>query len=288
MKDDEGWLDAENYTPKYSAVFELARLMVAQEAYERKKEAMRKLPEDDNEITEAIAREVLYKDLMLLDVDSQGQVDSTQVPGIDWDTMVDNPTENRVGWSFLDDERSRFEVDGKWWLYQCMFTEQKVRQRFTTEASEGRRPVIRKEIADAYQRHVDQFREKLLLLFHLCGGQPGRAPEVLGLRWKNTPKEAPGTYSSRMGWWHLLPGIKKGTAAVAISKSSTGICPGRWGSCWYIICAWFCRSMGGCGWRAAKGGAIVRFYGETARRSSIDIGPDPGGIDRPRIVQPRT
>jgi RecQ family ATP-dependent DNA helicase len=270
MKDDGGWLNAEDYTPKYSAVIKLARLMVVQEAYERKKEAMRQLQEKDNEITEAIAREqtvsyyhligkmvkrfmtmangkrdptpmqwifqarsygfkirytttaegciqwigdtilyqqirfsmaevrtmvhglvreareVLFKDLMLVDMDSQGQVDSAQVPGIDWDNMVDNPTENRVGWSFLDDERNRFEVDGKWWLYQRMFTDQRVRQRFTTESSGGGRPVIRKEIAEQYQRHIQQFLVLLLLLFHLCGGQPGRAPEILGLRWKNS------------------------------------------------------------------------------------------------------
>jgi hypothetical protein len=280
MKDDGGWLNAEDYTPKYSAVIKLARLMVVQEAYEKKKEAMRRLQEDNNEITEVVAREqtvsyyhligkmvkrfmtmangkrdptpmqwifqarsygfkirytttaegciqwigdtilyqqirfsmaevrtmvhglvreareVLFKDLMLVDMDSQGQVDSTQVPGIDWDNMVDNPTENRVGWSFLDDERNRFEVDGKWWLYQRMFTEQRVRQRFTTESSEGGRPVIRKEIAEQYQRHIQQFLVLLLLLFHLCGGQPGRAPEILGLRWKNPTVSGPSNPSS--------------------------------------------------------------------------------------------
>jgi hypothetical protein len=43
------------------------------------------------------AREVLYRALIIVDMDSQGQVDATQVPGIDWDTMVDNPSESRVG-----------------------------------------------------------------------------------------------------------------------------------------------------------------------------------------------
>jgi len=40
MQEDEGWLDAEDYTPKYSAVIKLARLMVVQEAYERRREAI--------------------------------------------------------------------------------------------------------------------------------------------------------------------------------------------------------------------------------------------------------
>jgi hypothetical protein len=30
--------------------------------------------------------------------------------------MVDNPTESRVGWPFLDDERTKFVVDEQWWL----------------------------------------------------------------------------------------------------------------------------------------------------------------------------
>jgi hypothetical protein len=42
-------------------------------------------------------RDVLYKKLMMVDVDWKGQIDATQVPGINSNTMVDNPWENRVG-----------------------------------------------------------------------------------------------------------------------------------------------------------------------------------------------
>ena len=45
MRDNDGWLDAEDYTPKYSAAIKLARLMVVQEAYEKKEEAMKELQE---------------------------------------------------------------------------------------------------------------------------------------------------------------------------------------------------------------------------------------------------
>lgn len=41
MRDDNRWLDAEDYTPKYSAVIKLARLIVVQEAYERRREAIK-------------------------------------------------------------------------------------------------------------------------------------------------------------------------------------------------------------------------------------------------------
>ena len=40
-------------------------------------------------------------------------VEDGQKPNIDWESMVDNPTESRVGWSFLDDKRTKFVVDGQ-------------------------------------------------------------------------------------------------------------------------------------------------------------------------------
>ena len=45
MREDDGWLDAEDYTPKYSAVIKLAWLMVIQEAYEKWKERIKQLEE---------------------------------------------------------------------------------------------------------------------------------------------------------------------------------------------------------------------------------------------------
>jgi hypothetical protein len=43
IRDDDGWLDAEDYTPKYSAIIKLAQLMVVQEGYERRQEAIKRL-----------------------------------------------------------------------------------------------------------------------------------------------------------------------------------------------------------------------------------------------------
>src|SRR5580698_10665273 len=41
IQDNDGWLDAEDYTLKYSAVIKLARLMVVQEAYEQRQNAIK-------------------------------------------------------------------------------------------------------------------------------------------------------------------------------------------------------------------------------------------------------
>jgi len=38
-------LDAEDYTPKYSAIIKLARLIVVQEGYEQRQEAIKQLEE---------------------------------------------------------------------------------------------------------------------------------------------------------------------------------------------------------------------------------------------------
>jgi len=40
----------------------------------------------------------------------------------------------------------------------------------------------------AYTRRVVAFREKLLVLVHLTGGQPARGTEILSVRHRNTVK----------------------------------------------------------------------------------------------------
>ena len=40
IRDNDGWLDAKDYTPKYSAIIKLARLIVIQEGYERRQKAI--------------------------------------------------------------------------------------------------------------------------------------------------------------------------------------------------------------------------------------------------------
>jgi len=45
IRDDDGWLDAEDYTPKYSAVIKLARLIVVQKGYEQRQDAIKQLEE---------------------------------------------------------------------------------------------------------------------------------------------------------------------------------------------------------------------------------------------------
>ncbi|KAK6591982.1 hypothetical protein H4I95_11932 [Botrytis cinerea] len=250
MREDDGWLDAEDYTPKYSAVIKLARLMVVQEAYERRREAIEqyenrslsakqarekasshyiltrglvsafmtmahdgkdpkpmrwlyRIPGDDSWVGDDVlyanmrfgmsqfrgmihglvgeAREELFEKLMVVRMSADREVDMKQAPPIHWDRMVDQPSETRVGWSFLDDERNQFAVCKQWWLYERMYKEEGLREQFIGAAGK-----LKREAVAAFQRHVERFQELLWGLMHLCGGQPARAPELLGMRWKNT------------------------------------------------------------------------------------------------------
>jgi hypothetical protein len=101
------------------------------------------------------AQDILYSKLMRVDMDAERQVDPQQVPPIYWDSIVDNPSKSRVGWSFLDDERNKFDVDGEWWMYERMYQEQQLRKQFIDESGSNRQ--VKKDKAEAYQQEVERF-----------------------------------------------------------------------------------------------------------------------------------
>jgi RecQ family ATP-dependent DNA helicase len=262
MREDDGWLDAEDYTPKFSAVIKLSRLMVIQEAYERRQESIERYQEQGLTATKAgtkalshyqltrsmvfsfmtmahsgrdptpmqwiyrsrsygfkirytttaegkiqwigddilyakmrfsmgkfrsmvhglveEAKEVLFGKLMMVGLNSDGDVNSSQVPPIEWDKLVDQPSETRVGWSFLEDERNQFAACKQWWLYERMYKEGPLHAQFLDEDEK-----LKKQAVAAYQRHIERMQELFWALMMLLS-QPPRAPELFGMRWKNT------------------------------------------------------------------------------------------------------
>ncbi|GME31336.1 conserved hypothetical protein [Neofusicoccum parvum] len=107
------------------------------------------------------------------------------VPAVPWHSIRDNPAEERRGWSFLRDQRTRLPADGNTWLFNRIMGITAVRKRFTRKnTSSG----ISRQAVDAYAAQVAEFREKLLLLMHITGGQPARGPEILSIRHSNTAK----------------------------------------------------------------------------------------------------
>ncbi|OBT70930.1 hypothetical protein VF21_10099 [Pseudogymnoascus sp. 05NY08] len=120
------------------------------------------------------AQDELFGKLMVV-------TDEGGVPSINWDNTVNQLSETKVGWSFLDDERNKFSAHKEWWLFEQLYQEQALREQFLDDDG-----LLKPGAGEAYQRHVEQFLELLLILIHLCAGQPSCATEILGLRWKNT------------------------------------------------------------------------------------------------------
>ncbi|KFZ20112.1 hypothetical protein V501_00293 [Pseudogymnoascus sp. VKM F-4519 (FW-2642)] len=188
IKGDKGWHDAEDFTTKYSAVIKLAQLMVVQEAYKQRQEQIRTY---QSEMTEVEARKKATSYYRREDpVDpGRGVVSRHACPDvavaehgarIDWGGAR-RPSETKVGWSFLDDERNKFGAYKEWWLFERLYQEQALREQFLDDDG-----LLKPGASEAYQRHVERFLELLLILIHLCAGQPSRATEILGLQWKNT------------------------------------------------------------------------------------------------------
>ena len=107
------------------------------------------------------------------------------VPSIPWESMRDNPTDERPGWNFLKDHRTRMPVDGERWLFERVGRDASVRDRFMKP---GTRSGIEREAVERYIGRIVEFREKLAVLMHIAGGQPGRGPEILSVRHSNTVK----------------------------------------------------------------------------------------------------
>jgi hypothetical protein len=74
--------------------------------------------------------------------------------------MVNNPFESRIGWSFLDDERNKFDVNKEWWMYERMYQEQRLRKQFINKRGSSRQ--VKKEKIEAYQQEVERFQELLV------------------------------------------------------------------------------------------------------------------------------
>ena len=144
----------------------------------------------------AETRQQLVGKLMLREIDDEGDVtDSVPLPTIYWDKLVDNPAEQKVGWSFMDDSRNQGATsvpEPRQWLVQQIIRTKRLRKGFIDTmqtrarlaAGEGLVAWLTGRI-EQYWRDMRRFREKLLVLFHMTGGLPGRGTELVTVRWRN-------------------------------------------------------------------------------------------------------
>ncbi len=123
------------------------------------------------------SRRMLMKDLIFED-------DDFNTPRIPWQSLRDNPIENTRGWNFIQDVRNQL-IDEQSWLFDRIGQNENVKRKFIKP---GRGLTWNRAGIEEYMHRVMEYREKLLVLIHVTGGQPARAPELLSVRHSNTIK----------------------------------------------------------------------------------------------------
>jgi hypothetical protein len=92
----------------------------------------------------------------------------------------DNWEESRPGRLFIDDPRNQSRHEDKaQWLYRQILKRPPIRQRFFKQDTNGR-PILIPLAADEYEKDVQRFLKRLMVLLYISLGQPGRRPEFIG------------------------------------------------------------------------------------------------------------
>lgn len=152
--------------------------------YQKKGFTMNQVRDMIHGLVEEARRDLM--ELLMLEMNEEGEVEEGQLPTINWSHLEDDFSEEKVGWSFLDDIRNQWAVDGRWWLLDRVCQETKLRKEWERRGAQGQENPFRGEAIQAYQQKVERFQEKLCLAMHIVGGQPARAPELIGMRYANT------------------------------------------------------------------------------------------------------
>jgi hypothetical protein len=125
-------------------------------------------------------RQLMHQELLMCNGASPASPASP--PTIPWAQLMDDPTQLKPGWSFLNDSRTQWPVQGAQWLISRIQREPRLQQRFVNSPERQ----FRMRAIDQYMQSIVQFREKLAVCVHMTAGQPSRAPELLSIRHRNT------------------------------------------------------------------------------------------------------
>ena len=133
-------------------------------------------------------RKRLMEDLLCIEGGREGG-ERARLPRLDLGELYDNPAELTEGWSFLNDSRSQWEVDGKKWMFKRLSREAELEEKFIQGGLDGveRWDQIqwKQKGVEDYFRRVSRFKEELLALVHLTAGAPARGTEVLSIQHTN-------------------------------------------------------------------------------------------------------
>ncbi len=177
---------------------------------------------------------ILEKDLLMINEDIGGGEELPQIP---WSALGDNPSENRPGYHLVNHNESQLPVDGHSWLFHRIVGNPQRAQEFLSDGKEWRAARIK-----SYLRSLRRFKEKMLVLMHICGGQPAGRQSFLASGIATLIPVVAVTSFWRLAKWASLQPTTKATHLKVVAKSFTGICLKKLGHCWFTTCGWFDHS----------------------------------------------
>jgi len=145
-----------------------------------------------------------------------------RLPRIEWHMLVDDPSEMRRDWNFLKDNRNKAYLrTGKRYIMKKIFGDEKLTQGYfnisRSEETGIEYTPKRKKMEDYFER-MEEFREKLLVLVHICSGAPARGTEIITTRYKNSKTGAGRGIFIENGMIAYVTGYYKGYGMSAMLK----------------------------------------------------------------------
>lgn len=113
------------------------------------------------------------------------------IPPLSMRELRDNVSEEKRGWSFLQDKRNEKQLIGEnGWLFHRVMDNDWLLEEFTGVSKSPLTGAYamkwKPQPVRNYLTRVDAFLERLLLLMHITSGQPARGTEIVTLRVQNT------------------------------------------------------------------------------------------------------
>ena len=122
-------------------------------------------------------RTILFKELLF-------ESECQNIPSIPWEKIHENSLDNSPFSNFLSNPQSDLElIRSENWLINRIEQYENLISRFEIPGPEF---TWNRKRLEGFFDSISLFLEKLLILIHISGGQPARAPEILSLQYGNS------------------------------------------------------------------------------------------------------
>jgi superfamily II DNA/RNA helicase len=125
--------------------------------------------------------------LFLFDPDSY--TERPPIPAIPWQQTHDDNANKTATYSFLTDPRNAWIEQKASFIWDRLCSDPVLQQKWLRRV-DGKFVGFLPKAHEEYKKLVDTFRERFLVLEHLTGGQTGRQPEVINVRYTNSASGA--------------------------------------------------------------------------------------------------